>query len=138
MVKSHTHPIGGNTGGANANISILAHATGITADHEHTHVGLYPEGNTNLPTVWYNPEGPHYSGYTRYIPFSDGSGINGNWLGTGNTSNPSVRITDPSHGHDISQTNHSHSLPENTSSNNTNANENRPENFTVKIWKRTA
>ena len=140
-MKSHTHPIGGSTGGAIANISnnatLGAQANITSATHPHKH-------GSNVITHYVLGEGETYSGLrmsggavrdgaTNITEVSLGGPVNDQGI-----YDPNVNITQSAHTHVIDQSNHNHTLPANTSSNDAYANENRPENYTVKIWKRTA
>ena len=152
MVKSHTHPIGGSTGGAKANIqntygevnATEYQVTGITATHNHSH---------DLNTSYGSPamcmaQGYGYGTTGRFSSWGDGNyiaadnGQSANLLAVGAPNSSEVEIKEGTNGlghrHLIQQSDHSHSLPDRTSSNDAYANENRPENYTVKIWKRTA
>lgn len=141
MVKSHTHPIGGSTGGATANISnnatFGAKANITSATHSHVH-------GATVVTNYVVGEGATYSG----LPLSGGAAKDGSTnitsVSLGGPVNeqgvydPNVIIAQNDHIHVIDQANHSHTLPANTASNDNNGIENRPTNYTVKIWKRTA
>ena len=126
MVKSHTHGMA------------HYHNTNINHGHEisqtpHSH-GIYDFGthDFNETTVETN-----VFGATRIIVGNGqtwggigikGSNANVSVIGTGDLNKPSTNSY--YHGTTIDRNS--------TDSNNDNANENRPENFTVKIWKRTA
>lgn len=127
LVKSHIHPIGdGNTGASNANISIenlnAQDAAVSINDPGHTHSYIHAYG------------GAPYEGY----PLSGGAGFY--WgSDTYGTSKEGTGITAQHyHTHGVSQTAHSHTIPANTASNDANAIENRPQNYTNIIWKRIA
>lgn len=126
-MKSHIHPIGdGNTGASNANISIenlnAQDAAVSINDPGHTHSYIHAYG------------GAPYEGY----PLSGGAGFY--WgSDTYGTSKEGTGITAQHyHTHGVSQTAHSHTIPANTASNDANAIENRPQNYTNIIWKRIA
>ena len=138
-MKSHTHPIGGSTGGAIANIKSATHSHyhDVDASHKHlasTSVGVrsiqcYGSGSGSGGLV---KDDGHLSGASdSYITASASTTVDSATVQvrSGNASSTNVSIT---------QDNHAHGLPENTTSNDSNANENRPENFTVIMWKRIA
>lgn len=149
-MKSHIHAIGdGNTGGAQAVITSATHDHNHWLDASHNHTisdpwhshGLYgreTEGGTGLRgnSDIAGTGNVNWNYSTAMDPAPTGITINSKELSLyvsaplqGNVYNPNVSIV---------QRDHSHTIPANTASNNANAIENRPQNYTNRIWKRIA
>lgn len=131
MVKSHTH------GMQHYHITDIQHTHGITdPGHEHN---VNPDGNINFPIIWNNSSGSPFVQTNGYV--NQGSSVTGNLLyatkrATGITIN-TLTEQEKRKMSEGSITSQGVGRTQ-TDSNNINANENRSENFTVKIWKRTA
>lgn len=132
MVKSHTHEM------AHYHNTNINHGHGVT-DNGHFHSHIYADAPGANETYWQNTEGMTAGGWPRVATYVGdttyvtklvtgyaNSGVTVN--GTGDLIKSSTNSLYHGTG---SERNY-------TASNNDNNNENRPENFTIKIWKRTA
>lgn len=152
-MKSHIHAIGGNTGGAQAVIT-------SAKENEHTHYFNATHAHNisdpgHVHTLGWDPNTP-IDGAIPYVNLTNGNGtapITGSATkyflsAIAQNSKTGITIQERSikgntgaqtdNNVTIVQNEHFHTLPANTASNDANAIENRPQNYTNRIWKRIA
>ena len=122
LVKSHTHYMD------HKHYTDIMHRHGITdPGHKHDLYGPLYDGNADVPTYWSSGVGISHHGSWGVGPSATGITVNNI------AENERWRLSTESRFIGNETVNRQY-----TDSNDTNAIENRPNNYTVKIWKRTA